>query len=425
MKFTNAAAEITFENSSEQEEHVLNYVHLLKPHSGSFNYNHSEDFLNLPFDKELLEKSNALKQKYVTPNLKYVVVIGIGGSNLGTKAIYDAIHGSFDNLTPNRFPKMLFVDTVNPKTVEKAVQLVKTLKEEEFLVNVITKSGTTLESITNTEVFLNTVPNVAKRMVITTREDVQMWQWAQEAGIDTLAIPKKVGGRFSVFSAVGIFPLACAGIDVDKLRNGATKITEMCLSEKLEENDAVKSALTIFEHLESERKIHNTFFFNTELESLGKWYLQLVGESLGKQEKGITPTYSLGTNDLHSLVQLYFGGPKDKLFTFVTGTSKTTAKMHAATETTTKILPQVANKSASDVIKTIYEGVKQTYRDEQLPYMEIDLGEINEESLGEFMQFKMAEIIYLARLMHVDAFDQPDVEKYKSKVREMMETAIW
>ena len=337
-----------------------------------------EPFALLPADEKLLRDIEAIAAKTVSASVRYILLIGIGGSNLGAKAVYDALYGSFDTLEPARFPKMLFADTMDPEYNDRLARFLKTIPREELLVIAVSKSGTTVESAEN----LKFAPAETPIVFITDRGS-PWWEEASARNAERLEIPKEIGGRFSVFSSAGLFPLRAARIDIAAFRNGAAAITAA---------NALFSAAALFLHSQQGKNIHNTFFFHPELESLGTWYRQLLAESIGKNGKGITPTVSLGTTDLHSVGQLYLGGPRDTITTFV-------------------------NAPTNRAMTAIYEGVKKTYQNRGIPFMEILLPDLSPHSLGAFMQFKMMEVVLLAKLLNVNAFDQPDVDAYKTAAR--------
>jgi len=174
--------------------------------------------------------------------------------------------------------------------------------------------------------------------------------------------------------------------------------------------------------------INDNFFFHPELESVGKWYRQLMGESVGKEQSltgevvhaGITPTVSLGSTDLHSVGQLYLGGPKDKLTTFVS--SKQTASLSVPDERVfPNLVPMITGRSAADIMAAILQGVKIAYQKADLPFMEVVLDSLDEESIGAYLQFKMLEMMYLGQLLSVNSFDQPNVESYKVETKQILE----
>lgn len=358
------------------------------------NYDFDESSINLPFDDELEKRVREAVQAKRTNSLKYIVVIGIGGSNLGTRAIYEAIRGA----TTEVFPRILFADTVSSTLFSNIVALLQATKSrEEFCINVISKSGTTTETIALFEALMSRLGDVSDRIVATTDEGSRLWNTAKEKNIAALAIPAKVGGRYSVLSAVGLFPLALAGIDTEKLREGAR-------SSVVGNKNAIVSAALIFRHMQNKISILNEFYFAPELESMGKWYRQLVGESLGKRhDMGITPIVSIGSTDLHSMAQLYFGGPRDKFTNLVRVESEGTT-----------------GNFLKHIMDAIYGGARAAYLKNQLPFTETTLPEISEYYLGMYLQFKMLEVMYLAKLMNVNAFDQPAVEDYKEETRKLL-----
>jgi glucose-6-phosphate isomerase len=242
-----------------------------------------------------------------------------------------------------------------------------------------------------------------------------------------LDIPAKVGGRYSVLSSVGLLPLASVGIDIAKLREGAQDMLGQCLDES-GDNVAAHSASVLAAGAKQGYIINDNFLFHPELESLGKWYRQLMGESIGKEQSlsgetvhaGITPTVSLGSTDLHSVGQLYLGGPKDKLTTFIS--SKTSQEVRVPQDRIfPALVPMISQKSAADIMGAILEGVKIAYQKADLPYMEVVLDAIDEHSLGAYLQFKMLEMMYLGQLLNVNSFDQPNVEAYKVETKRLLE----
>ena len=378
-----------------------------------------ESFLRLPYDGRMITKVLDLAKKKKTDNLKYVIVVGIGGSNLGAKAVYDAIYGFTDITDKNRYPKMIFADTNDSDFISSIKNLIKNdiSKRDEIMVVVITKSGETTETIANAEVIISSLREkfevYCDRIVaITNHPPHSKFSYlAEEKGIEKLEIPEHVGGRYSVFSAAGLFPLALVGIDIKKLLDGAGKNNK----------DAVVSAAILYLNLKDGKEINDLFVFHSELESFGKWYKQLIGESLGKNEEmNMLPTVSIGSTDLHSLGQLYLGGPKNRITTFVTSKDDSTIKIEKNREFT-ELVPSISGKTLSQIVDAISEGTKKAYSGEDLPFMEVKLKNISEYSIGQFMQFKMREVLYLGKLLNVNVFDQPDVELYKKETKDILE----
>ena len=304
--------------------------------------------------------------------------------------------------------------------------LIETLNsKEEVLVNAISKSGGTTETAANMEIIYEALSkkfgDVKDRFVFTTDENSKMHQVGQEHGIDVLNLPKLVGGRYSVFSTVGLFPFACMGFNIESILRGAQNMRNICLRAADADNPAVLSAAILYLHWKAGININDNFIFLPQLESLGKWYRQLMGESIGKDGKGITPTVSIGSTDLHSVGQLYLGGPKDKITTFIYGEAP---KYEAIVPEKTEfgLVDTIPQKHIHSIMTAIVEGTIAAYHKQKLPYCIVGLEQVSEEPLGEFMQFKMMEMMYLGHLMEVTTFDQPHVELYKTETKRILST---
>jgi glucose-6-phosphate isomerase len=434
MKFLTEGAMLDAAQIESAAKTLAPYIAHLKGVVASGTYDAAESSINLPSDADILSRVKALKEKKSKNAPKYIIDIGIGGSNLGTKAIYDAFFGYYDALPlprPNN-SRMIFLDTNEEEFLAKLVQFIQQLEsKDDVLVNAISKSGGTTETIANLEIVLAAMEkkfgDSKDRLVITTDEGSALWNEAQKQGIDTLPLPKQVGGRFSVLSAVGLFPLAACGVDIDEILAGAARAREAGLNENVTVNPSLLSAVILYLHNKSGKNINDNFFFAPQLESLGKWYRQLMGESIGKEHDldgnpahtGITPTVSLGSTDLHSVGQLYLGGPKDKVTTFVSAESpKYEARVPEKLQF--PLVPHIDGKRASTIMDAIKEGTKAAYAKQGQAYTEIVLESVNEGALGEFLQFKMIEMMYLGKLMNVNTFDQPHVELYKVVTKKIL-----
>ncbi|MDO8571720.1 MAG: hypothetical protein Q7R79_03500, partial [bacterium] len=323
-------------------------------------------------------------------------------------------------------PTIYWAETTDPEWMFQLSQYACAhTSPKQLLINVISKSGGTTETIANTEFLIAQLAarfgkKILDRVLVTTDEGSPLWKRAVEKGVAVLPIPARVGGRFSVFSAVGLFPLVAAGINVNLLLEGARAMIGQCLSLKAINNPALISASVLYYHYRQKKNIHDTFLFHPELESLGKWYRQLLGESIGKSNTvGITPTVSLGSTDLHSVGQLYLGGPRDKTTTFVhLAHSAFQARAPRAMELSD--IGDIAGKDFHEILDAIYQGVLLSYRKRGVPYMETILPSLSPRSLGEWLQFKMLEIMYLGKLFSINAFDQPHVELYKEETKKIL-----
>lgn len=422
FQYTNTSL-LSHEEITSTIQKLTPYVERLNTLANENSYDSDEASMNLPFDKTLLSKVVELANKKQTKNLKYMLIIGIGGSNLGTKAFYDAFFGFYDVLQPSRFPKIIFLDTQDEEVLAKTIELIQTLKnKDEILVNAISKSGGTTETSANVEVIYKALHDkfgeINDRFVITTDNASAMQRVAEEKRIDFLTMPKKVGGRFSVFSAVGMFPFAMLGFNIHQIVKNAQEMRNKCIEQNMQ-NPALLSAAILYLHYKNGKNINDNFIFLPQLESLGKWYRQLMGESIGKDGEGITPTVSIGSTDLHSVGQLYLGGQKDKITTFIYAeNSKYNTTVPA--EQYFNLVEVINGKSIYTIMNAIVSGTKVAYTKQGLPFMEIVLNSVTEAEIASFMQFKMMEMMYLGKLIGVNTFDQPHVELYKIETKKIL-----
>ncbi|PIQ78159.1 MAG: hypothetical protein COV79_05495 [Parcubacteria group bacterium CG11_big_fil_rev_8_21_14_0_20_41_14] len=216
-----------------------------------------------------------------------------------------------------------------------------------------------------------------------------------------------------------MFPLALAGVDIEKLHKGASKMLDACLKND-DENPALLSCVCVWNAMQNQSVMHNLFLFDMDLERIGKWFRQLTAESLGKQGKGIMPIVSIGSTDLHSVYQIFLDGPKNVFTTFVSVKKGDDIDVPPIDEQMDAIVPELRGKSAQEVMSAIYEGTKGSYQKHGLPFCEAVLDDLREEEIGAFLQFKMIETMLLAKLMNVNAFDQGVVEEYKKITREIL-----
>ena len=388
----------------------------------------SEASLLMPDDLTQLGRATEIAQAFGN-QIKYVVLIGIGGSYLGTQAIYDAcISGN-----ESRYPKLITLATADPALFSDAMASIteNITRPEELAICLVSKSGTTTETLTNFEAFYKIMAErfgdaMASRVVVITDENTSLWDDPALANFRRVSHPPTVGGRYSVLSVVGLVPLALLGLDISALLEDAKIMRDQCLIAG-PENPALIIAATLYYHRLNSTRVHNFFAFNPQLESLGKWYRQLLGESLGKLTRadglevreGILPIVSIGTIDLHSMAQLYFSGPQNIFATFIySPRPELTAAIPENPKL--KLAPGLAGRPLNAIMDAIYEGVTTAYRQQGLPFNEISLPDLSPNTLGQIMQLKMTSVMLLAKLLHVNAFDQPGVEHYKQATRQIL-----
>ncbi|MFI5333244.1 MAG: hypothetical protein ACHQVS_04045 [Candidatus Babeliales bacterium] len=430
IRFDFTASMLTSEQATALSAQVIPEVERVKA-AHKTGYETPYGCLNLAGDKPMINHVHDVVTRIKELNPSTLVVVGIGGSNLGTLAVQEALLGKFNR----QKLKVYYADTVDSDYIHDILQLVEheLRSKRTVIVNIVSKSGTTTETIANGELFIALLQRYHgaeyhRFVVATTDKDSALWKLAHHERYTCLEIPRLVGGRYSVFSSVGLFPLGLMGIDTQQLCAGADAMRDACTHTALAANPALHSAVTLFAQYQQHKTMHDTFVFSVALESVGKWYRQLMGESIGKEQdlrgtmvnRGITPTVSVGSTDLHSVGQLYLGGPHDKVTTFIT-----VERTHASCAVPEypafdALVPHIQGKSLSTIMDAIITGTQRAYANRSLPYMVITVPEISAWSVGQLLQMKMYEMIYLAYLMQVNPFDQPNVESYKQETRKIL-----
>ncbi|MEI7653224.1 MAG: hypothetical protein WCJ70_03020 [bacterium] len=381
--------------------------------------------ISLPHDSTHLHNARVLCDSIVgEAKLKYVVVVGIGGSNLGTQAVYDALRGLADSYpTSDDAPRLICLDTVHSATLTHVRQhlLSHTSRPEEVVICVISKSGNTTETIANANILITGLeqqyPSISSRVVAITDPNSPLEKIAIEKGFRVLHMPPLVGGRYSVFSAVGIFPLMCLGIDVNALLAGAQYAIEDM--KNADTSISVGCANDLLGALSGGLVIHDLFLFDPRLETMGKWYRQLCAESLGKDGKGILPTVSIGSTDLHSVAQLYLGGLNNRFTSFVWADQEQDEAL--AIQPGIDLVTNIGGKKIADIYHAIFSGTVEAYKKTERLYNTFHFDALNEWHLGAWMQSQMICTMLVGHAMGINPFDQPQVEIYKKATRTVLQ----
>jgi glucose-6-phosphate isomerase len=434
MKYTSIRTAGHTEDEKARHMRATEYAATMRRAMSDSKYALPEASLRLPFDEVLLKKTQILATKLSGPNLMYILEIGIGGSNLGAKAIYETVSGTLDPHMPVA-PKMLFVDTCSPELLSDTAELLlgELSHPQEIIIIIASKSGTTTETIINASVLVSALEtkfgSLAERIVCITDEESPLWLVAKKHGFHVLPVPHMVGGRYSVFSPAGIVPLACAGVEVDLLLRGAQSIVQDCV-ERGGESEAFLWAEDIFNAHAEGRVIFDLFLFHPEMESFGKWYRQLFAESMGKgttvdglpSVHRMVPTVSVGSTDLHSVEQMNLADPKLSFRTLVRAHAPHWEHQFLASDTVfAPLVPGVSHRAPCEILDAIYKGLRETYHVRGVLYGEIALESLDPESLGALLQFHMCMVMHLADMFRINAFDQPNVEEYKTAVRKVLD----
>jgi glucose-6-phosphate isomerase len=401
---------------------VVNEHDIASPHALA-----QEAVLRTAFDAIMLQEIQDMVAQKKQLDIAAIILIGIGGSNLGTMAVQSLVY-------PDAL--IYFVDSLDTDYTYRILEHTKQLLHagKHVLVNVISKSGTTTETVANFQLFYTLLCSYEgvrahEYVVVTTDKDSALWQRAQEQSWSMLAIPDAVGGRYSVLTAVGLFPLAMLDLDIAACVQGAQQMYHLLTTDQ--SNQAWQTAKWIYAHMRKGFAVHNLFLFGNDMYNMGKWWQQLMGESLGKAihvdgspvKYSCVPMVSVGTTDLHAVGQQFLASVIPMMTTFITCTRtdhQLTLQENPLFDT---LVPHMQKKSLHTIMQAIEQGVMQAYTEKSLPYIHLELYEKNMFAMGQLLQFYMHQVLYLAQLLHVNPFDQPEVELYKRQVRKNLADA--
>ena len=386
-------------------------------------------WLNLPseIDEAHLADIEATA-KVLRDNCEVVVVVGIGGSYLGAKAVIDALSNSFDWLQTKRQSPVIVYAGQNIGE-DYLFELQELLKTKKFGIISISKSGTTTEPalafrLLKTQLEAQQGVAAAKKLIvgITDKSRGALRTLATQEGYKTFVITDDVGGRFSVLSPVGLLPIAVAGFDVRELVAGAVRMQMLCAADKpFAENLAAQYAAVRNELYKSGKKIEILVNFNPKLHYVSEWWKQLYGESEGKEHKGIFPASVDFTTDLHSMGQWIQDGERTIFETVISVQEMNHEVRVPANEANLDGLNFLAGKRVDDVNKMAELGTMLAHVDGGVPNLKIELPKLNEYYLGELLYFFEKACGISGYLLGVNPFDQPGVEAYKANMFALLE----
>jgi glucose-6-phosphate isomerase len=365
-----------------------------------------------------------------------VVVLGIGGSYMGARALFEAYcHPYHNELSPagrGGRPKVYFEgNNVDNDAVLGLLDLLTRTNDEGFAIIVISKSGATLETAVAFRLLLDALGQACggdteafkQRIVPITGQTGRLRDLAAALGCpDVLAVPEGVGGRFSVFSAVGLLPAAVMGLDVVQLLEGAR-----AMNRRFQEAPPDKNPVLLYTgvcHLMEVRRgatIRVLSTWGKRLEAVGLWYDQLLAESLGKNGRGATPLTVVNTRDLHSRGQQHQDGRRDKLITnLVVGHPGRDPLAVGHSELDQDKLNQLADKTLPEILEAAILGTNKAYADDRRPTADIRLPRLDEASLGQLFQMLMLATVVEGRLIGINPYGQPGVEAYKKHMNDIL-----
>ena len=364
--------------------------------------NNSRKTLNILNDK--FECNFKIKDLRKFRKYNSIAFIGMGGSILGIEAITNFLEEKIKK-------KIYFFDNLEPRKIS-IFKKKKNFKKILFLI--ISKSGNTIETLSN--VFaLNIIKKNSKNViVITEQKDNIMLSIVKKFGIFYIEHKDYIGGRYSILSEVGLIPVYLIGLNIFKFRS---KIKNFLKGK--ERNFLKESAIKLASLLKA-KKIKNLIFINyaPELEKFLFWCQQLVAESLGKKGKGFLPTISNAPKDHHSLLQLYLDGPRDKLFHIFSVNEKSKETIN-----TKKILRKnnFLNKKNLSVIKTAQKNALiEIFKKNKIPFREFKINSLDEQVLGKLFSYYILETVLIGKLAKINPFDQPSVEQVKTYTKKLL-----
>ena len=421
---------LDYSNSGIKEKEMMTYAkQVAEIHKRLEAEAENEDaflgWLRLPTNYDKTEFSRIKKAaKRIIKTSDVLLVIGIGGSYLGARAVIEALTHTFSNSLSKdkrKFPQIVYVgNNLNPNYINDVIDYIG---DKEVSINVISKSGTTTEPAIAFRIFREFLENkygleeARKRIYVTTdKEKGALKKLATEEKYETFVIPDNVGGRYSVLTAVGLLPIATAGLNIDKLMDGARFAQEKYSDENVKYNDCYKYAVLRNMLYEKEKNIELLVTYEPKLHYFLEWWKQLFGESEGKDLKGIYPSSAEFTTDLHSLGQYIQEGRRNLLET-VLQIKKTNSNLTIPLdEDDLDGLNYLAGKDLDYVNKKAMEGTIEAHVSGEVPNILIQVDALNEEGIGHLIYFFEKACAMSGKLLGVNPFDQPGVEKYKKNM---------
>lgn len=379
-------------------------------------------WLTLPadYDKDEFSRIKKAASKIISDS-DVLVVIGIGGSYLGARAAIEFCKSKNYNLTAKGTPQIFFAgNSLSPTELSEIIAI---CRDKDFSVNVISKSGTTTEPAVAFRIFRKMLvekygeKEAAKRIYATTdRAKGTLKQLADREGYETFVVPDDVGGRYSVLTAVGLLPIAAAGIDIDRLMLGAADAMKKYENDDVLSNDCCRYAAIRNILYRSGKAFEMMVSYEPDYTMMNEWFKQLFGESEGKDHKGIFPASAIYSTDLHSLGQYVQQGER-KLFETVVVFDK--PKCDITIEEDAENLDGlnfIAGKTMSYVNSKAFQGTVLAHSDGDVPNIILELETMDEYNLGELIYFLEKSCAVSGYMLGVNPFNQPGVESYKKNM---------
>jgi len=384
-------------------------------------------WINLPSKYKNSEEYNRVKKaaEKIRSDSDILLVIGIGGSYLGARAVIESLHSSM-YLADETKPKVIFVG--NNLSANYINDIINIIEGKDFSINVISKSGTTTEPAIAFRIFREIIEGkygieeAKKRIYVTTdSKKGALKTLANSEGYESFVIPDDVGGRFSVLTPVGLLPIAASGINIDELMDGAILAEDKYSDKSLEYNECYQYAVVRNLQYDNGKSIEILESYEPRMHYFIEWWKQLFGESEGKENKGLFPTGAEFTTDLHSLGQYLQEGRRLMFETVLNFENSETDITINYDEDNLDNLNYLTGKKLSYVNHKAMEGTIKAHVDGDVPNILINIKELNATSMGELIYFFEKACAMSAELLEVNPFNQPGVEKYKKNMFELLE----
>lgn len=426
---------LNLDNSQVDEKEIMKYKEEVENIHKDL-HRRSEDetdfvgWLDLPtnYDKKEFERIKKAAKK-ISKESEVLVVIGIGGSYLGARAVIESLTNTFYNLQDDKkrkYPMILFAgNNLSPNYINDMIDLIG---DKDFSVNVISKSGTTTEPAIAFRIFREILENkygideARSRIYVTTdKEKGALKTLSNMEGYEKFVVPDNVGGRYSVLTAVGLLPIAVAGIDIEKLMSGARIAQEKYSDENLKYNECYKYAVTRNILYKNNKNIEILVNYEPKMHYFIEWWKQLYGESEGKEGKGIFPSGVDYTTDLHSMGQYIQDGRRNLLETVLCIKNPSSNIKINTDDDNLDGLNYLAGKDLDYVNKKAMEGTVEAHVTGDVPNLMITIDKLDEENIGELIYFFELACAVSGNILGVNPFNQPGVEEYKKNMFRLLE----
>ena len=429
-----AEIKLNLKNSDITQKSILEYKEQVENMHKDLHRraNHENDFvgwLELPTNYDKKEFARIKKAaKKIKKESDILVVIGIGGSYLGARAVIESLTSSFYNMLSDKqrkYPQILYVgNNLSPNYIN---ELIDYIGNKDFSVNVISKSGTTTEPAVAFRIFREILENkygideARSRIYATTdKEKGALKTLADNEGYEQFVVPDNIGGRYSVLTAVGLLPIAVAGIDIDKLMEGARIGQERYNDSNLKYNECYQYAVARNILYKARKNIEILVNYEPKMHYFTEWWKQLFGESEGKDKKGIFPAGVDFTTDLHSMGQYIQEGKRNLFETVIAIENPNTDIKIQPDDDNLDGLNYLAGKGLDYVNKKAMEGTIKAHVTGNVPNMLIKMEQLDEKNIGELIYFFEKACAMSGMLLGVNPFNQPGVEEYKKNMFKLL-----